>query len=144
MFCFVLLFRTGAIGDPGLDIPGEKGDPGESGNPGIKGSKGSAGGTGDKGLPGPPGNSTPGEPGEAGGFQDRKYQILRYKKERLRIEFVAKGKLHFVSSCKLLTYLSVQRSFLTQKDEAACEFSHERNSQKLIWGALFDNSDLSP
>lgn len=116
MFCFVLLFSTGAIGDPGLDIPGEKGDPGEGGSPGIKGLKGSPGATGDKGLPGPPGNSTPGEPGVPGGFQDRKYQILRYKKDSFRIKFVAKGKVHFVSSCKLLTYLSVQRSFLTQKD----------------------------
>lgn len=133
MFCF---FPTGPSGDPGLDRPGDRGDPGESGNPGIKGFKGLPGATGEKGLPGPPGNSTPGEPGEAGGFQDRKYQILRYKKERFRIKFV--------SSCKLLTYLSVQRSFLTQKDEAACEFSHERNSQKLILGALFGNSDLSP
>ena len=73
MFCFVLFyfFPTGAIGDPGLDRPGDKGDPGDRGNPGISGLKGLPGATGDKGLPGPPGNSTPGEPGEAGGFQDR-------------------------------------------------------------------------
>ena len=77
-----MLFPAGASGDPGLDRPGDKGDPGESGNPGIKGLKGLPGATGDKGLPGPPGNSTPGEPGEAGGFQDRKYQILRCKKGR--------------------------------------------------------------
>lgn len=82
MFCFVLLFPAGAIGDPGLDRPGDKGDPGESGNPGIKGLKGLPGATGDKGLPGPSGNSTPGEPGEAGGFQDRKYQINFYDTKR--------------------------------------------------------------
>lgn len=74
--CFVVGIR-GDAGNPGIGVPGERGDAGEPGREGEPGKDGEKGEKGAAGEPGPPGPFGP--PGDAGTLLLRQPQCLLLK-----------------------------------------------------------------